>query len=96
MDVEAGEMTYRPTWRDRLWRRLGFRYHLGNEPDETVGMDKWIMTEQRFAFSLADRLRLLLTGNLHVRIATHFSEDLSLSHSRVDWQILKPGAHHGS
>ena len=54
------EAMYRvPTWRERLWRRLGYRYHLGEDPEGVDALAGWMCTESRMHFGVADRLRLL-------------------------------------
>lgn len=91
MTVESGYMTYVPTWREKIWRRLGFRYHLGAEPDDVDALPGWMCTESRLDFSVADRLRLLLTGRLRVSIKHHMPVQPDFSRNRLDWQILAPG-----
>lgn len=60
-------MEYRPNWRERLCRRLGYRYHLAELPDgiEDV-MPGWMVTNSVIHFSMADRIRLLFSGELRM------------------------------
>jgi hypothetical protein len=83
-------MQYVPTKSDIFWRKMGFRYHHGDDSENppTTG---WMMTETKFRFSMGDRLRLLLTGRLVVR---HVSDMDTPSPdkvaTRLDWHILAP------
>jgi hypothetical protein len=89
--VENGMMEYVPTWRERAWRRLGFRYHLGDEPPEVDGLPGWMCTETRMRFGAADRVRLLLTGRLHIRLVQYLPVQCDYAKSRLDYQINAPG-----
>lgn len=85
-------MVYTPTRRERFWRKLGFRHHLGDEPAGTDGMPGWVDTTTTFDFSLADRLRLLLTGRLRITVISHTDTPSPMViKNRVDWQIFAPG-----
>lgn len=85
-------LEYRPTLAQRFWRWVGFRYHLGEEPDGANDLPGWMMTEFRFRFRLADRLRLLVTGRLHIRLAQHTPVQVEFSRNRLDWQVEPPGS----
>lgn len=90
----AGCYFYVPTWRERFWRKLGFRYHLGDErpPDEVEAPAGWMQNKSGFHFDWADRLRLLLTGRLVV--TTTYDLDVPSPdkiRTRLDWQIKAPG-----
>jgi len=89
-------MIYKPTLMERMWRKLGYRYHLGDEPDDgREALPGWQSVETRFCFSFADRLRLFATGKLHVRHVSHTDTPSPKDmRSRVDWHILAPGAKH--
>jgi hypothetical protein len=91
MTVEHGYMEYRPTWRERLWRRLGYRYHLGTEPLEVDGLPGWMCTETRLHFSPMDRLRLLISGRLHLKSIQYLPVKCDWAKSRLDWHIKAPG-----
>lgn len=91
MNVEAGYMEYKPTRVERLWRCLGFRYHLGEEPEGVENMPGWFVTETRFHFTLADRLRLLISGRLRVRLTGHADAKVDTVKNRMDWRIYAPG-----
>lgn len=81
-----------PTLRQRVWRKLGFRYHLGDEPEGIEGFEGWMRTDMRLEFSLVDRLRLLLTGRLFVASIVHSdTPSPNVCKSRLDWRIYAPG-----
>lgn len=91
MTVENGAMYHVPTWRQRLWRRIGYRYHLGAEPENVEQLKGWMCTETRLHFGLADRLRLFLTGRLHMRLVQYTEVQVEGTKNRFDWHILAPG-----
>lgn len=80
-----------PTLRERFWRKLGFRYHLGDEPDGIEKLTGWMRTDIRLHFSIADRLRLLISGHLFVASIVHTDTPAaSICKSRVDYRIEDP------
>jgi hypothetical protein len=48
-------------------------------------------TESRLEFGIADRLRLLMTGRLHLRLTQHLPVKCDFARNRFDWQIKHPG-----
>lgn len=84
-------MEYGPTFADRLWRGLGYHYHLGDEPNDIDGMPGWMRHEVRLHFGFWDRVRLLLTGKLHV-VSVIYTDVPSpnVVKTRIDWQINRP------
>lgn len=85
-------MAYVPTWRERFWRKLGFRHHRGEEPRDVDAMPGWMNTATCFSFSFTDRLRLLLTGRLLISTISHTDTPSPMTiKNRVDWQIYAPG-----
>lgn len=83
----GGYSVYAPTLSQRAWRALGFRYHLGEAPKDTDNMEGWMCTETRMQFSFLDRLRLLLTGRLYIRLIQHLPVKCDYARNRLDWQI---------
>lgn len=80
-----------PTFRERFWRTLGFRYHLGEEPQGAETLTGWMRTDIRLHFSFADRLRLLVSGRLFVASIVHTdTPSASICKSRVDFRIENP------
>lgn len=92
MEAEQNQAMYRaPTWGERAWRFLGYRYHLGDEPEGIDAMQGWMCTESRLHFGLADRVRLLVSGRLHMRLVQHTTVQVEGTKNRFDWHILAPG-----
>lgn len=90
-EAKNGYVTYSPTLAERIWRRLGFRYHIGEEPEDIEQLKGWMCTETRMRFGFADRLRLLLSGRLHIRLVQHLPVECEFSKNCVDWEIKAPG-----
>ena len=86
--VREGACEYMPTLAERTRRWLGFRYQLGEEPN-TDGLPGWMMTEVRLHFDLLDRLRLLISGQLLVKLCQHTDVQVTTSRNRVDLMIWK-------
>lgn len=80
-----------PTPRDRLWRTLGFRYHRGKDPAGTEALKGWMCTDSYLHFGLADRLRLLISGRLEIRLVQHTDVQCEVIANRLDWHIRAPG-----
>lgn len=91
-DATNGYAMYRPTLAERFWRKLGYRYHLGDEPEGTDGMPGWVCHGVKLQFGFGDRVRLLLTGKLHVKSTMHTDvPSASTIKTRLDWEIIRPG-----
>lgn len=83
---------HKPTLSERFWRALGFRYHLGEDPEGVDSLEGWTRTDMRLEFSIADRCRLLMTGRLFIAYISHYNAPApSIVKSRMDWQIRAPG-----
>jgi hypothetical protein len=92
MAVEAYAMHHVPKLRERIWRKLGFRYHLGEEPENVDGLEGWMCTKSHFEFTWLDRVRLLMTGRLMVStIVHHDTPSADVVKTRLDWRIYAPG-----
>ena len=83
----------RPTFMQRAWRRLGWRYHMVDLPEtpEVERMPGWAMTRVRLQFPPIDRLRLLLTGRVRLDIRQKMSADVADIVSATSIEILPPG-----
>lgn len=85
-------MVYQPTLAERLWRKLGYTYHLGDDPDDIDRLPGWTRTDIGLDFGIADRLRLLLTGKLRLHsILMTDTPSATVCRSRLDWRIVPPG-----
>lgn len=92
-DMATNEaMVHIPTWRDKMWRWLGFNYHLGEEPQGSETMPGWAMTDVKFQFNKRDRIRLLFSGKLSIKVVMYAKTELpERMRNRVDWRIKRPG-----
>lgn len=91
-DTQAFYQEYRPSLRERFWRKMGFRFHLGDDGKDTTAFQGRMKTRTRFRFCWSDRLRLLLTGRLEVTISNDIdTPSPDKIHTRMDWQIKAPG-----
>jgi len=88
-----GAFEHVPTLSQRTWRALGFRYHHGEEPEGFELLDGWMCTDTRMQFGILDRLRLLLTGRLYIRLVQHTPVQCDYSMNRIDWRIEPLGRH---
>lgn len=89
MMVENGYVDYKPSTYEKIIKKLGFKYHLGKEPN-TEGLTKWAMTNTYLNLSVFDRVRLLFTGRIKLVHAQHMNEDISKVVTRFDFQIYAP------
>lgn len=81
-----------PTLRQRFWRALGFRYHLGDTPPDADLLPGWMRTDSGLIFSFGDRLRILISGRLRTSTIVHMdTPSPAVCKTRLDWQILPPG-----
>lgn len=84
-------MKYRPNWRERLCRRLGYRYHLAELPDGIESeMPGWMMTNGSIRFSIADRIRLLFSGELRIETRHALSANVDSAVSAMSFRISDP------
>lgn len=88
-----------PTYRERLWHRLGFsRAHAPRlDVDELKDgwAPSWLMVETFVYLSWADRFRVLISGKLHVDNAIKTDVDVGRSSGTSAVGILPPGAKMG-
>lgn len=96
MQTENQASIHVPTLRQRILRRLGYRYHLGDAPVGGDVMQGWMRTDIRLHFGWADRLRLLATGRLFIASIVHTdTPSPAVCKSRVDWMIETGEARRG-
>jgi len=82
---------YTLLWRERFWRFLGYRYHLGEEPDNPP-QGGWISHTTIFHLCWRDRLRLLVTGRFKMGFILYTDTPSPVTlETRTDWCILPPG-----
>lgn len=87
-----GEAFYRvPTLYEKIYRKLGFVYHLGDEPEGIDALKGWMQTDIHLHFDWRDRLRLLISGRLFIASIVHTdTPSPSVCKSRVDYRIIAP------
>lgn len=91
-ETHGGYAAYHvPTWTEKLRRALGFRFHLGEDPEGIDKLPGWIRTEIGMKFSFLDRLRLLTTGRLRITLTQYTPVQCDFAKDRIDWQIKAPG-----
>lgn len=90
-ETTHGAYEAKPTLAQRAARYFGFRYHLGEDPEGVDAYQGWMVTETRMHFGFLDRLRLLTSGKLHIKLVQHTPEKVDHSRNRLDWRILPPG-----
>jgi hypothetical protein len=79
----------------RLWRWLGYRYHLGPLTDDEGWEQGFLQNISGMKLDWRDRLRVLLSG--HIRIVCNHSMDQPVNkvRTRMDWEIVEPGGKRG-
>lgn len=92
----ANCVEYKPSARERFWRRLGFRYHLGEHEPAGPEIGKcwsgWMQTRTALHLDWRNRLRLVLTGHLNIQHTFHLdTPSPDKVHTRFDWEIVAPG-----
>ena len=82
-----------PSRAERFWRWCGFCYHLGDLwEEEDPALIGWMQNKTGFHFDWRDRLRILISGRLDVKLT--FDMDTpspDKMRTRVDWHIRRPG-----
>jgi hypothetical protein len=81
MTIESGYQEFKPT----IWHRLGFGHAGVSDWDEKDMPEGAITTDVVVVLGAADRLRILITGRLHVAIRTKTERvvDRAISKSAV-------------
>lgn len=90
-EATHGAFETKPTLAQRAARFFGFRYHLGEDPEGVDAYQGWMVTETRMHFGFLDRVRLLVSGKLHIKLVQHTPEEVDDFRNRLDWRILPPG-----
>lgn len=89
--TQNGCQVYRPTLAERFWRKVGYRYHLTDLPEDAGAMPGWAMTNVRLTLSFTDRVRLLLTGRIRLDVRQAMDVSVETVISATSLQILYPG-----
>ena len=90
-DAQTLCVEYKPTFMKRLWRKLGFRPHHG-EDEANEPWQGWMQNNSGMHFDMRDRLRLLISGRLKLTLTFHTdTPSPNKMHTRFDWEIEPPG-----
>lgn len=78
------------TRRERFWRALGYRFHLGDEPENTEAKTGWFKTGVLVTLGWHERLLLLVSGRLKVELTNYSDGQPENIVSRVDITYVPP------
>lgn len=78
----------RRPWRAKMWQRLGFGLAHADRPDSS---EHWVVTGVWVRLGYLDRLRITLTGKLHVEICVTTEHDAGRTSSVSSVRVLPPG-----
>lgn len=81
---------YAQEFRPSIWHRLGFRGCYVAPWDESDDV-KYMVSDVFIKFDWLDRLRLLLTGRVHVFVRTKTENDAGAVESRSNVSVMPPG-----
>jgi len=90
MEYQDGMQAAQPSWRFRIWRKLGFRYSYVTPPDDEAC--QYVIHRFVTHWDWKDRLRILFSGKSEVTALFMFECKL-LYHSKIktDTGVLPPG-----
>lgn len=83
-------MYHRPTLLERIARRLGFTFRMGDEPEGVDDYPGWARTELRIGLSFLDRLRLLVSGRLDISMTHYADVRFNEMKNRTDLRLPAP------
>jgi hypothetical protein len=84
-------MYHTPTRRERFWRWAGFVYIRTDLPDDIdLTHPGWMITTALFKFTFWDRVRLLVSGDLHVEIRQATTQHVDESVNAISHHIRPP------
>ena len=84
-------MEYKPTLRERFWRKMGFRFHLRELEPNDESWQGWMQSRSGIHFDWRDRLRILVSGHLKLQHTYHMDTPTpDKIHTRFDWHIAAP------
>lgn len=94
-ETTGGHAFYKlPTFQERWWPRLGFRCGHAPRPDEDELKEgwapSWFVVETYVRLGWLDRLRVLISGKLHLDHAIKTDVEIGKSFSTSDVGILPP------
>jgi hypothetical protein len=93
-DICSFAMEYQPNRLERFWRAMGYHSAHPELPAEAENMPGWCATDIRVRISVADRIRLLISGKAMVRVRT--ATDVRFDHaiSASTFEVVPPYERH--
>lgn len=88
--TREGAYVSKPSVCFRFCRKLGFKFHLGEEPEGHDLCLGWSKTITKFHFSWWDRILILLSGRLDSYVILYTDKPFDKAMTRQDWQIPPP------
>jgi hypothetical protein len=89
-------MNYYTVSKPTIWQRLGFGRAHAERPEELEREEgfapSWFITETYGHFSFLDRVRILVSGNIHVQCAIKTDQIIEKSKAVSAISVLKPGS----
>lgn len=77
----------RRPWYEKMWWRLGFHDAHAPRPGDA---EHWIVTGVHIRLSQLDRLRVLLSGRLHVEVCVATEHDAGRTSSQSSAAVTRP------
>jgi hypothetical protein len=87
----GGFMVYTPSRREKFWRGLGFRWRCAPPPEGWSDYSESSLLRIGIRFGFADRLRLLLTGHVRLRVDVYHEYPIGRYVASTDFGIAYPG-----
>jgi hypothetical protein len=88
-------MSYYSACKPTIWNRLGFREAFLHRPEEDEYEEgyahSWFTTETYAHFCFVDRLRILLSGNIHVHCSIKTDAAIHRSRAISAVAVMAPG-----
>lgn len=89
-------MNYCAVYKPTIWERLGFRSAYLHRPEEEEHEEgyapSWFITETYAHFDWVDRLRILVSGNVHVHCAIKTDVIINKSKATSAVAVMAPNA----
>lgn len=88
-DAQGFYMEYRPPWRERLWRKLGFGHAFVERPDDAPA--GYLCTKTYIHLDWKDRIRVLISGGMCVEVVSVTDVVVATATSTSAAGVLAPG-----
>ena len=87
----AFAMEYRPTLRERFWRKMGFHHHHPEMSEEGEKFPGWIMLQSVSHIDWRDRLRILVSGRILFKAEIRCDVPVGETISAAALSVIAPG-----